>query len=104
MPDRSIGRRHFPITIGRRKSSVIYGAFLLLSYLSITAGVIFGRLPAPCFLGLLTIVLAVPSFVDAFRHAEAPGNLVPAMGMNVLINLLTPALVSLGLLVAARPA
>ena len=104
MPDRSIGRRHFPITIGRRKSSVIYGAFLLLSYLSIAGGVVFGRLPAPCFLGLLTIALAVPSFVDAFRHAEAPGNLVPAMGMNVLINLLTPALVSLGLLVAARPA
>jgi 1,4-dihydroxy-2-naphthoate octaprenyltransferase len=103
-PDRTIGRRHFPIAIGRRKSSVIYGTFLSLSYLSIAGGVAIGRLPAPCLMGLLTIVLAVPTFIDAYRHAEAPGNLVPAMGMNVLINLLTPALVALGLLAAPRPA
>jgi 1,4-dihydroxy-2-naphthoate octaprenyltransferase len=101
-PDRSIGRRHFPITIGRKKSSVIYGAFLLLSYLSIAGGVAVGRLPAPCLMGLLTCILAAPSFFNAYRHAEAPKNLVPAMGMNVLINLLTPTLVSIGLFVAPR--
>jgi 1,4-dihydroxy-2-naphthoate octaprenyltransferase len=78
--------------------------FLLLSYLSIAGGVVFGRLPAPCLLGFLTIILAAPSFLNSYRHAETPKNLVPAMGMNVLINLLTPVLVSLGLFVAQRPA
>jgi hypothetical protein len=53
-------------------------------------------------MGLLTSILAAPSFFNAYRHAEAPGNLVPAMGMNVLINLFTPALVSLGLFAAPR--
>ncbi len=33
------GQRHFPIVIGRRASSIIYGAFLLLAYLTIIFGV-----------------------------------------------------------------
>ena len=37
--DKSVGRRHFPIVIGRRASSFIYGTFLLLTYLSIVLGV-----------------------------------------------------------------
>jgi 1,4-dihydroxy-2-naphthoate octaprenyltransferase len=103
-PDRAVGRRHFPIAIGRRKSSVIYGMFLALSYLSIAGGFFSGRLPAACLLGLLTFFLAAPSFLEAYRNADMPGKLVPAMGMNVLINLLTPVLVSIGLFVAARTA
>ena len=37
-PDRSIGRRHFPIAIGCNHSSRLYGIFLILAYLSILVG------------------------------------------------------------------
>jgi 1,4-dihydroxy-2-naphthoate polyprenyltransferase len=96
--DQGIGRRHLPILIGRRKSSLIYGSFLATAYLVIVLGVTFGVLPPLSLLGLLTAALAVPAGLMAFRHAEEVPRLIPAMGMNVLINLLTPVLVSIGLL------
>jgi len=98
-PDRSIGRRHFPIVIGNRASSFIYGAFLLSAYLAIALGVYFGFLPGLSLIGLLTILIAVPAFIGAYRYAEDVEKLVPYMGLNVIINILTPALVAIGLLV-----
>jgi 1,4-dihydroxy-2-naphthoate octaprenyltransferase len=97
--DRSIGRKHFPIVIGRRASSLIYGALLLFTYLAIILGVYLGLLPKAGLLGLLTVVLAVPAFVGAYRYADDVGKLVPYMGLNVLINLVTPVLVAVGLFV-----
>jgi len=96
--DRRVGRRHYPIQIGRKASSLIYGAFLASAYLSIVAGVVLGLLPALCLIGLLGSALAVPTGVNAFRHADDIGRLVPSMGMNVLLNLATPVLVAVGLL------
>jgi len=97
--DRSIGRRHYPILIGRRHSSLIYAAFLLLAYLTIILGVAFHLLPLVSLLGLLTAMLAVPVGINAFRHAEDIPRLIPSMGLNVIINLLTPVLVGVGLLI-----
>ena len=97
--DRSVSRRHYPILIGRRASSLIYGAFLLLTYLSIVAGVVLGLLPATALLGLLTLVLAVPAARSAYRFADALPKLAPALGFNVLINILTPVLLAIGLFV-----
>jgi 1,4-dihydroxy-2-naphthoate octaprenyltransferase len=97
--DASVGRRHYPIVLGRKRSSLIYGAFLLLAYVTIVAGVAAGVLPALSLLGLLTLALAIPCAVGAYRHAEDLAKLVPYMGMNVLLTVLTPILVAVGLLV-----
>lgn len=95
--DRSIGRKHLPIIIGRRASSLVYGLFLFLAYLTIVLSVASGLLPPVSLLGLLTLVLAIPAGIKTFRHAEDVDKLLPAMGWNVLINLITPVLVSIGL-------
>lgn len=95
--DRSVGRRHLPITLGRRASSIVYGAFLLSAYLSIIAGVAARLLPAASLLGLATLVLAAPAAIGAYRHADDTAKLKPAMAMNVVVNLATPVLVALGL-------
>jgi 1,4-dihydroxy-2-naphthoate octaprenyltransferase len=95
--DRSIGRRHYPITIGRQKSSLIYVSFLGLAYLSILIGVLINLLPPTALIGLITLVIAVPTAMRAYRHAEDLENLIPALGMNVLINILTPTLTAVGL-------
>jgi len=96
--DQSVGRRHFPILVGRRISSLIYGAFLLLAYLSLLLGVLLGHLPGASLLGLLTLPLAVPTAVGGYRYAENVPRLLPFLGLNVLINVATPALVAVGLL------
>lgn len=97
--DQSIGRKHFPILVGRQTSSLIYGLFLLLAYLSIIFGVHLGYLPKISLIGLATIVIAVPAFVGASRHAEDIKKLTPYMGLNVIINIATPVLVATGLFI-----
>lgn len=98
--DRSVGRKHLPITIGRKKSSYVYGFFLLLTYLSIVVGVLFNWLPGKALIGLVSAVIAVPAFIGAYRYHADMEKLLPYMGMNVVINLLTPVLVAAGLFIA----
>jgi 1,4-dihydroxy-2-naphthoate octaprenyltransferase len=97
--DQSIGRKHFPITLGRRASSFIFGAFLLLANLTIVVGVSIGYLPVFSLIGLVVFVLAVPVFIGAYRYAEDIEKLTPYLGMNVVINLATPVLVAIGLFI-----
>ena len=98
--DRSIGRRHFPITIGRKKSSFVYGLFLLLTYLSIGVGVLCGWLPGKALIGMLGALIAVPACIGVFRYHADMEKLLPYMGMNVIVTILTPVLVAAGLLMA----
>jgi len=98
--DRSIGRKHFPITMGRKKSSYLYGLLLLLTYLTLGGAVLFGWLPGKALIGMVTVVVAVPAFVGACRYHADMEKLLPYMGMNVVINILTPVLVAAGLLIA----
>jgi 1,4-dihydroxy-2-naphthoate octaprenyltransferase len=97
--DRSIGRQHFPIVIGKRSSSLIYGIFLFLAYLSIVVGFYCGYLPKLSLIGLLTIFMAVPATIGAYRYAENIKKLIPFMGLNVAINIYTPVLVAMGLFI-----
>lgn len=97
--DQSVGRRHFPIIIGRRASSLIYGAFLLLAYLSIVLGVIVGQMPPTSLIGLISLAIAIPASIGAYRYAKEVNKLMPYLGLNVLINIVTPVLVAIGLFV-----
>jgi 1,4-dihydroxy-2-naphthoate octaprenyltransferase len=95
--DKSVGRRHLPIVVGRRTSSLVYAAFLLSAYLAVVIGVSLGYLPKASLLGLVTVPVAVPAAVAAIRYAENTAKLIPSMGMNVIINIVTPTLVAIGL-------
>jgi len=97
--DRSVGRRNLPITIGRRRSSLVYGAFILAAFASIVAGVALGLLPPMALISLGALFVAVPAAVGARRHADDLDALTPYLGLNVVTNLLTPVLVAVGLMV-----
>jgi 1,4-dihydroxy-2-naphthoate octaprenyltransferase len=99
--DQTVDRRHYPITIGRKASSVIYIAFLLGAYLSIVVGWALGLLPAAALLGLIGLVIAVPTGIGAYRYAQNLERLGPYMGFNVILTVLTPILTAVGLLLAA---
>jgi 1,4-dihydroxy-2-naphthoate octaprenyltransferase len=96
-PDRSVGRRHLPIALGLRRSSLIYGVFLLLSYVSIALGVHLHHLPRFSLIGLFTIAIALPAFAGAYRFGEDIERLIPYLGLNVVVVILTPLLVAAGL-------
>jgi 1,4-dihydroxy-2-naphthoate octaprenyltransferase len=97
--DRSVGRKNFPIIIGRQASSLIYGSFLLLAFVSITLGVYWGCLPKFCLIGWFSFVIAVPAFIGVHRYADHTERLLPYMRLNVVISIATPVLVAVGLLV-----
>lgn len=97
--DRSAGRRHFPILLGRTASSYIYIAFLVFTYLVIVLGVVFGLLPRFSLLALLTVVFAIQIIQNVLRNSEDVPALLPAMGQNVIVNLLTPVLLAVGLFI-----
>ena len=98
-PDRSVGRRHFPIAIGLKASSTVYGIFLALAYISIIVGVVFGLLPVFSLIALLTALLAWRAYKGAAQNAENVPALIPSMGMNVIINISTPVLLAIGLFI-----
>jgi len=96
--DKSIGRRHLPILVGRRNSAFIYGAFLLLAFIAIVLGVLLDYLPKTSLIGLIPLVVAIPTFRGALRFSEDVMQLVPFMGLNVILTISTPLLVGVGLL------
>jgi 1,4-dihydroxy-2-naphthoate octaprenyltransferase len=99
--DRSVGRRHYPIVAGRKASSYIYAAFMLGAYLSLAFGVALDQLPLTSLLGLLTLVIAIPTLRGVLLHAEDLEQLMPSLGLNVILTVTLPILVGTGLLIAA---
>ncbi|MGE5072303.1 MAG: prenyltransferase, partial [Anaerolineae bacterium] len=95
--DRSVGRYHYPIAIGRKGSAYIYVGFLIAAYVVIVVGVLFGWLPRFSLIGLLTIIIAVQIIRNVLSNPEDISRLVPSMGQNVIVNLTTPLLLAVGL-------
>jgi 1,4-dihydroxy-2-naphthoate octaprenyltransferase len=98
--DRSVGRRHFPITIGRIKSAWIYVTFLSLAFIVIVLGVFIQYLPPLSLLGLLGLPLAIRLMIGAVRYAEDIDQLVPVLSLNVLLTILMPVLFGIGMLIS----
>ena len=97
--DSKVGRRHFPIALGRRASVKLFVAFLASAYVTITMGCIVGSLPPRAFLALGSAVLAVPTVRGVSRFANDLPRLIPYMGTNVIIVILTPVLLAIGLFI-----
>jgi len=99
--DKNVGRNHLPILIGRKKSAIIYTVFLAGTYLSVVLGFILDILPGLSLLALGTIILAIPVAMGALKHSDDMDKLIPYMGKNVVINILTPVLLAIGLVVSS---
>jgi len=97
--DRSIGRRHYPITIGSQASAWVYGALMFVTYASVLSGILLKLLPPWSALAFLTLPLAWRAFQGARTHAVDVPKLIPSMGMNVMVNIITPVLLAIGLFI-----
>jgi len=85
--------------LGRTVSGYIYIGFLIATYLVIAMGVVFGLLPRFSLLALLTLILAIQIIRSVLKNSENVPALIPAMGQNVIVNLLTPVLLAIGLFI-----
>jgi 1,4-dihydroxy-2-naphthoate octaprenyltransferase len=97
--DQSIGRRHFPIAIGRRASAILYGILLLSAFITVAASGLFGLMPRFTLLALLAVPPAWKAYRGARQNAENISALVPSMGLNVVVNIATPTLLAIGLMI-----
>lgn len=96
--DRRVGRRHIPIAWGPRTAGITSTAMLAASYFSVLAGWLLGALPPGALLALLTLPLAVfVAFKVMAFDPLSPEKLIPGMGANVVVTLITPLLLAFGL-------
>jgi 1,4-dihydroxy-2-naphthoate octaprenyltransferase len=96
--DREVGRKHYPIQIGKARSSWIYLTFLILPFIAIALGVVLDLFPLSGLLGLLGLLIVLPIIQGVLAHAENTEELIPVLGQNVLVNLATPILLAIGLM------
>ena len=97
--DRTVGRHHFPIAIGRKASVTLYVAFLGSTYATVVVGYMAGKFPWEGFLALGSIIFAVPTVRGVTRFADDIPKLIPYMGRNVVVIILTPVLLAIGLFI-----
>jgi len=99
--DQTIGRRNYPISIGRQNAAFIFAIVLACIYLTPIIGWVLDLLPAWALLGLGTLPLGVVTAIGAYRYADDLERLAPYMGFNVILNVVTPILMAIGLFIAA---
>lgn len=99
--DRRVGRLTLPMLLGKQRCWTVLLAQYGLAYGGLLLAVLWLDLPKASLLGLLTLPMALHVVRGARRHAENTPALLPFMGMNVAVNLLTPVLVAAGLVLGA---
>ena len=97
--DAAVGKNHWVVRLGRKRSATAYGLLLALVYLSLLAGVLFGGVTPFALLGLLTSPLALKAYRVARLHYDHPRELTPANAVTIQIHLWTGVLVTLGYVV-----
>jgi 1,4-dihydroxy-2-naphthoate octaprenyltransferase len=98
--DMRVGRRNLVMALGRRRAAWLYTSWLACAYLSIVLGVVFGLMPRPALIVLLTVPLAMKAIRGALQHYDDIPKLVPALGANVMTILGTDALLAVGYMLA----
>jgi 1,4-dihydroxy-2-naphthoate polyprenyltransferase len=93
-------KKTLPITMGRPKAAVIYTSFSVLTYLWIIGAVVAGQMPVYTLISLLTLPFAVKAIRGSFRSDDL-GRILPAMGSNVIVVLVTQLLLGIGFILAA---
>lgn len=98
--DQAVGRFNLWMRLGFNQTSRIFIAFELLAFTTIIVAVLMLSLPVWLSFALIMGLLAVKMVKLVVIAQENIEKLMPALAMNVIINLLTPLLLSLGLLLS----
>ena len=99
--DKGAGRRHLVILLGKGRAAWVYAAGLLVTYLSIIISILVGAVPPTALIALITTPLAYKASRITFSNYDDSTQLVPALGTNVLLILLTIVLLAVGFVAGA---
>jgi 1,4-dihydroxy-2-naphthoate octaprenyltransferase len=98
--DKGVGRRHIIIVMGKKAGVRVYGVFLAGAFATIIFGYLLGLFPLGSLLALATLVIAIPTVIGVSKYTDDIPKLMPYMGRNVVINILTPVLLAIGLFIS----
>ncbi len=99
--DREVGRKNLVILLGRRKARWIYSILTIFVYFWIVCSSSVGLMPLTSLLGLLTIPIGAKSIKLTIENYNERDKLIPALGANVTIVLVTQILLGIGYLLGA---
>ena len=98
--DKGVGRRHIIIVMGKKAGVRVYCVFLAGAFATIIFGYLLGLFPLGSLLALAALVIAIPTVIGVSKYTDDIQKLMPYMGRNVVINILTPVLLAIGLLIS----
>ena len=98
--DAAVGKRHWVVRLGRRRSAVVHVALLAATYASIIIPVALRLFPLTALAGLLAIPIAVKACQVALQSYDDLPHLTPANAATIGAHLLTSVLLGLGFLFA----
>jgi 1,4-dihydroxy-2-naphthoate octaprenyltransferase len=87
--DKQGGRRHLVIQLGRKKSAAVYVWSMIVTFAWILAAPFFFDIPYTVLLGLAPVPLAFVASQKVLSHYDTIEKLIPALGMNVGVVILT---------------
>ena len=85
--DARVGKRTLPVRLSESTVIAIYNVAAVVAYVAIVAGVVFGILPVPTLLMLLSIPLALQVSRGLRPNYDNPYGLMAIMGVNVQLHL-----------------
>lgn len=95
--DKKGGRYHLIIHFGKKRSSYIYLGGVMLNYAIILIAPFLGMaIPFTVYFALLTFPLALKVFLMVLKYNNELPKLIPALGMNVGVVILTDLFLALG--------
>ena len=97
--DRSVGRRHFSIVYGVKNSTKMYIGFVIAAILGFSATIVFQKMTAFAYLGLISLIPAMFAIYGAHRYADNIQKLTPYLAANTSSALFTPLALGITLLI-----
>jgi len=94
--DKSAGRRHLVILLGKRSAARVYIFCLAATYISILLAVYIGAAPGTILISLISMPIAYKAGRRVLGSYDRIPDLVPALGLNVVLILFTILLIAIG--------
>ena len=93
--DKTAGRKTLPISMGKKKASILFSILTIVVYIWIVGWVLAGIMPIFCLIALLTLPFAIKAIQGALKYRDM-AKLGQGMANNVLFILLTHLLLGIG--------
>lgn len=97
--DKSAGKRHIIVRIGREKARIFYAVLITFVYLSVLIPVVLRLMPVYLLAIFITLPLAVQAVSTTMKNYNDPRAILPAQLKTVLLTLSSGILITAGYIV-----